>query len=243
MKIYGNKINDGNISGVIVIDKPNDMTSFKVGSLIKKELGCYKVGHAGTLDPFATGVLPILINKATKLQDGLVGIPKSYEGTFKLGASTDTLDITGCQNAEKTVSNSEAEDIAGYLSCLSGDFVQKIPAFSARKFKGKPLYKYARKNIDVVLENPTSVIKIYNFEVKSCRNPFIDFKCTVSKGTYIRAFAQDIMDKFDIPALLYSLKRTSSGGFDISDALPLKSIEKGASFIIENIIPVNLLNK
>ena len=227
------------LSGILVIDKPKDMTSFKVDSLIKKELNCSKVGHAGTLDPFATGVLPVLLNKATKLQDGLVNLPKSYEGTLKLGVGTDTLDIDGRENASREVLDSEMDDVVLYLNNLKGDFIQKIPAFSARKHKGVPLYKYARKNIDVILENPTSVVKIHNFEVKSHGNPFIDFRCTVSKGTYVRAIAQDITDKFGIPAHLYSLKRTSAGGFDISEALPLESLEKGPDFIIGNIININ----
>lgn len=234
------KINNNNsISGILIIDKPDNMTSFKIDSLIKKELNCPKVGHAGTLDPFATGVLLILLNKATKLQDSLINVPKSYEGTLKLGISTDTLDISGNQNGDKDVSDSEAEDAADYLNSLKGDFTQKIPAFSARKHNGVPLYKYARKNIDIVLENPSSVVKIYDFVVKSVVNSCINFKCTVSKGTYVRAFAQDIMDKFNIPAHLSSLKRTSAGGFDISEALPFGSLEKGADFIMENVVPVN----
>ena len=234
-----NKDKNNLISGILVIDKPQDMTSFKVDSLIKKELNCSKVGHAGTLDPFATGVLPVLLNKATKLQDSLVNLPKSYEGTLKLGVSTDTLDIDGRQNAARDVLDSEMDGVILYLKNLKGDFIQKIPAFSARKHKGIPLYKYARKNIGVILENPTSVVKIHNFEVKSHGNPFIDFRCTVSKGTYVRAIAQDIIDKFDIPAHLYSLKRTSAGGFDISQALPLESLEKGSDFIIENLIRID----
>ncbi|MFW0883727.1 tRNA pseudouridine(55) synthase TruB [Candidatus Acidulodesulfobacterium sp. H_13] len=232
--------NDG-ISGIIVVDKPVGMTSFRVDSLIKKELNCSKVGHAGTLDPFATGVLPILLNKATKLQDNLINIPKSYEGTFKLGMSTDTLDILGASNGNKEVTSFELKNIVDYLSKLKGDFVQKIPAFSAKKYKGVPLYKYARKHVDIIPDNPTSVVKIYEFEVKSYDNPYINFKCTVSKGTYVRAMAQDIMDKFDMPAHLYSLKRTNAGGFDISEALPLESLEKGVDFITKNIIPMNSL--
>lgn len=227
---------NSNLDGVLIIDKPKDMTSFKVDCLIKKELNCSRVGHAGTLDPFATGVLPVLLNKATKLQDSLVNFPKSYEGTFKLGISTDSLDITGNQNGAREVTDSEIKDAADYLNNLKGDFIQKIPAFSAKKHKGVPLYKYARKNVEIILDNPSSVVKIYYFEVKSHHNPFIDFKCTVSKGTYIRAIAQDIMDKFDIPAHLYELKRTSAGGFDISEAIPLESFEKGADFILGNII-------
>jgi tRNA pseudouridine55 synthase len=236
------KMDDKSLNGVLIIDKPENMTSFNVDYHIKKRLHCSKVGHAGTLDPFATGVLPVLINNATKLQDSLVNMPKSYEGTLRLGISTDTLDITGSQIGYREVSDSEAESVANYLKNISGDFIQKIPAFSARKYKGIPLYKYARKNIDVVTDNPTSVVKIYNFEIKSVGNPFIDFKCTVSKGTYIRAIAQEIIDKFDIPAQLYSLRRTSAGGFDVSNALPQDFIEKDADFLIKNIIPAGNIN-
>jgi Pseudouridine synthase len=127
MKIY-----DKGLSGVLVIDKPENMTSFNVDYHIKKRLNCSKVGHAGTLDPFATGVLPVLLNNATKLQDRLVNMPKSYEGTLRLGISTDTLDITGRQNGFREVSDSEAESVAAYLKNISGDFIQKIPA-SARE--------------------------------------------------------------------------------------------------------------
>ncbi len=234
-------VKNSDISGILVIDKPKDMTSFSVDSAIKKELNCLKVGHAGTLDPFATGVLPILINKATKLQDKLINIPKSYEGAFKIGISTNTLDISGVEVDNKPVEGAEIANIACYLGKLKGNFTQKIPIFSAKKFKGVPLYKYARKNINIDIENDkkTGVVNIYDFEVKSYDNVFIYFKCTVSKGTYVRAIAQDIMDKFNVPAHLFNLRRTSAGGFDIYEALPFESLEKGVDFIMENIIPVH----
>ncbi len=238
MKTYNKSLN-----GILIIDKPENMTSFNVDRHIKKTLNCSKVGHAGTLDPFATGVLPILINNATKLQDRLINMPKSYEATLMLGVSTDTLDITGSQTAFKEVSDSDAEIVADYLKNMPGDFIQKIPAFSARKYKGKPLYKYARNNIDIITENPTSVVKIYNFEIKTVNNPFIDFKCTVSKGTYIRAIAQEIIDKFNIPANIYKLRRTSAGGFDDSEALTKDFIEKDADFLIQNIIHLDKINQ
>ncbi len=235
-------VKNSDINGILVIDKPKDMTSFKVDSMIKKELNCLKVGHAGTLDPFATGVLPVLINKATKIQDKLINIPKSYEGAFKIGVSTNTLDVSGIEVDKKQVSGSEIANIADYLSKLKGDFTQKIPMFSAKKFKGVPLYKYARKNIDIggiYGDKKTGVVNIYDFEVKSYDNAFIYFKCSVSKGTYVRAIAQDIMDKFNIPAHLFSLRRTSAGGFDIYEALPFESLTKGVDFIIENIVQVH----
>lgn len=233
-------VKNSDISGILVIDKPKDMTSFRVDSAIKKKLNCLKVGHAGTLDPFATGVLPILINKATKLQDKLINIPKSYEGAFKIGISTNTLDISGIEVDKKPVGGAEIANIADYLSKLKGDFIQKIPIFSAKKFKGVPLYKYARKNIDIDVEDSkrTGIVNIYDFEVKSYDSAFIYFKCSVSKGTYVRAIAQDIMDKFNVPAHLFNLKRTSAGGFDIYEALPFESLQKGVDFIIENIIPI-----
>lgn len=234
-------VKNSNISGILIIDKPEGMTSFGVDSAVKKELDCLKVGHAGTLDPFATGVLPLLINKATKLQDKLINIPKSYEGIFKIGISTNTLDVTGTEVDNRPVSQTEIADIADYLSKLKGDFVQKIPIFSARKFKGVPLYKYARKNMEIDMDDSkkTSVVSIYEFDVKSYDDSLIYFKCTVSKGTYARAIAQDIMDKFNIPAHLCSLRRTSAGGFDICDALPFESVKKGEEFITENIIPMD----
>lgn len=230
MKNKGNK----DLSGILIIDKPEGMTSFGVDSAVKKKLNIAKVGHAGTLDPFATGVLPVLLNKATKLQDELINIPKSYEGTFRVGVSTNTLDVTGTREDSKEVSDLEIEKIAGYLDSLKGDFVQKIPAFSARKFNGVPLYKYARKNETVVTDNPTTTVKIYDFKIKSYLNPYIDFRCTVSKGTYVRAIAQDIMDKFNMPAHLFSLKRVSAGGFDISEAVAFDALDN-YNIIIDNI--------
>lgn len=232
---------NGDINGIIIVDKPENMTSFKVDSFIKKELNCLKVGHAGTLDPFATGVLPILINKATKLQDKLVNTPKSYEGIFMIGVSTDTLDVSGVEVGNKFVPDSEVTNIADYLGGLKGDFIQKIPLFSAKKFKGIPLYKYARKKIDIDMEDSrkTGIVNIYEFVIKSCGDALIYFKCTVSKGTYVRAIAQEIMDKFNVPAHLSELRRTSAGGFDICDALPFESLGRGLDFIIENIVPLN----
>ncbi|MCL4542641.1 MAG: tRNA pseudouridine(55) synthase TruB [Deltaproteobacteria bacterium] len=233
-------VRNNDISGILVIDKPEGMTSFGVDSVIKKRLNCSRVGHAGTLDPFATGVLPVLINKATKLQDKLINVPKSYEGVFKIGVSTDTLDISGAEVYKKPASGAEIVNIANYLNKLKGNFTQKIPLFSAKKLNGVPLYKYARKNVDIDTEvsKKTGVVTIYGFEVNSCDNPFIYFKCTVSKGTYVRAIAQDIMDKFGVPAHLFNLRRTSAGGFDIHEALPFGSLQKGVDFMMENVVSI-----
>lgn len=228
---------DKESSGILVIDKPGGMTSFNVDSRIKKELKCLKVGHAGTLDPFATGVLPVLINKATKIQDRLINLSKSYEGTFEIGVSTNTLDISGEVLDNKVADISEIERIVSYLNGLKGDFIQKIPAFSAKKVNGVPLYKYARKKISPGNGDFTNTVNIYEFNISSYDSRYINFSCTVSKGTYLRAIAQDIMDKFDIPARLYRLRRTSAGGFDISQAVTLDSVlQYGKDFALENII-------
>ncbi len=234
-----NEGKNNSISGILLIDKPAGMTSFRVDSLVKRELNCLKVGHAGTLDPFATGLLPLLINKATKIQDRLVNVSKSYEGAFKIGISTNTLDISGEVLDNKAVKDIEIKGIIDYLGKLSGDFIQKIPAFSAKKVKGVPLYRYARKNIDSGKADMTNKVSIYEFKIKSFDDSFINFSCRVSKGTYVRAIAQDIIDKFKVPAHLFSLRRTSAGGFDINEAIQFESIEKGKDFIMEKIIPVD----
>ncbi len=232
---------NSNNSGVLIVDKPENLTSFSVDFYIKKVLDCKKVGHAGTIDPFATGVLPVLINNATKFQDPLVDIPKSYEGSFKFGIFTDTLDICGKILKERDVSSGDIENVAKYLEKLKGEFFQKFPIFSAKKFKGVPYYKYARKNVLPMPENKGSVVNIYDFKIISVAVPFINFMCKVSKGTYVRAFVQDIMDKFDIPVHLFGLRRTSAGGFNISEAVSFKELEKGKDFILTKIMPVELI--
>ncbi|MCL5673647.1 MAG: tRNA pseudouridine(55) synthase TruB [Deltaproteobacteria bacterium] len=234
-------------SGLLIIDKPADISSFGVDSFIKKTLNCKKVGHAGTIDPFATGVLPVLINNATKLQDKFLNMPKSYEGTFKCGEFTDTLDASGKIVIEKEITDDDVVKISKYLQDLKGDIIQKAPLYSAKKYKGIAFYKYARKNenngnneLPDEIINKTSAVHIYEFKIKSIEGFFINFTCKVSKGTYIRAFAQDILDKFNLPMSLISLRRTNAGGYDISNAIPFKDIEKGKDFIISNLINVNL---
>ena len=238
-------------SGLLIIDKPADISSFGVDSFIKKTLNCKKVGHVGTIDPFATGVLPILINNATKLQDKFLNMPKSYEGTFKCGEFTDTLDASGKIVIEKEITDDDIIKISKYLQDLKGDIIQKAPLYSAKKYKGVAFYKYARKNENNELPNKlpnklpdeiinkTSAVHIYEFEIKPIEGFFINFICKVSKGTYIRAFAQDILDKFNLPMSLISLRRINAGGYDISNAIPFKDIEKGKDFIISKLINVN----
>ncbi|MHB1665538.1 MAG: tRNA pseudouridine(55) synthase TruB [bacterium] len=235
-------------SGLLIIDKPADISSFGVDSFIKKTLNCKKVGHAGTIDPFATGVLPVLINNATKLQDKFLNMPKSYEGMFKCGEFTDTLDASGKIVIEKEITGDDVIKISKYLQDLKGDIIQKAPLYSAKKYKGIAFYKYARKNenngnneLPDEIINKTSAVHIYKFEIKSIEGVFINFMCKVSKGTYIRAFAQDILDKFNLPMSLISLRRTNAGGYDISNAIPFKDIEKGKDFIISNLINVDLI--
>jgi tRNA pseudouridine55 synthase len=233
-------------SGLLIIDKPADITSFGVDNFIKKTLNCKKVGHAGTIDPFATGVLPILINNATKLQDKFLDMPKSYEGTFECGKFTDTLDASGKIIIEKEISGDDVVEISNYLRNLKGDIIQKAPLYSAKKYKGIAFYKYARKNKSDELPdeiiNKTSTVHIYEFEIKSVEGLFINFSCRVSKGTYIRAFAQDIMDNFNLPINLISLRRTNAGGYDISDAVSFKDLEKGKDFIASNLINIDLIH-
>jgi tRNA pseudouridine55 synthase len=233
-------------SGLLIIDKPADITSFGIDSFIKKTLNCKKVGHAGTIDPFATGVLPVLINNATKLQDKFLDMPKSYEGTFECGKFTDTLDASGKLIIEKEISVDDVVKISNYLQNLKGDIIQKAPLYSAKKYKGIAFYKYARKNrsdeLPAQIINKTTTVHIYEFKIKSIEGSFISFSCKVSKGTYIRAFAQDILDSFNLPISLISLRRTNAGGYDISDAISFKDLEKGKDFIVSNLINIDLIH-
>ncbi len=174
-------------------------------------------------------------------------MPKSYEGTFKCGEFTDTLDASGKIVIEKEISDNDVVKISKYLQDLKGDIIQKAPLYSAKKYKGIAFYKYARKNendgnneLPDEIINKTSAVHIYEFEIKSIEGFFINFICKVSKGTYIRAFAQDILDKFNLPVCLISLRRINAGGYDISDAIPFKALEKGKDFIISNLINADL---
>ncbi len=216
-----NKLNYNFDSGEIInINKPGGLTSFQVVKKIRKHFNIRKVGHAGTLDPSATGVLLILTGKATKNSISLTSLEKEYLAEIELGIETDTNDIDG-----KIISRSNilyeycSEEIQNILNQFVGSIEQIPPIYSAIKFKGKPLYKYARRGIKVDLK-PRKV-QINNIRLLDLRWPIFEINVTCSKGTYIRALARDLGVKLGTGAYLKSLIRTRIGPYRVEEAFCL----------------------
>ncbi|PKD21913.1 pseudouridine synthase [Salegentibacter salinarum] len=215
---------------ILVFDKPLEWTSFqlvnKVRWLIRKSCGIkkIKVGHAGTLDPLATGVLVICTGKFTKKIAELQGTEKEYTGTFTLGATTPSYDMETEVDKTYDTAHIADEDLDGAALQLTGEIEQTPPVFSALKKDGKRLYEYARKGEDVKLESRP--VTIHEFEVEAPRFPEVDFRIVCSKGTYIRSVANDFGIALGSGAYLSSLKRTRVGEFTIDEALDLQSFEK-----------------
>jgi tRNA pseudouridine55 synthase len=208
--------------GVLLIDKPAGMTSHDVVDRVRRHFGFKKVGHCGTLDPAATGLLILVLERATKLQDRLMSDDKAYEGTMILGVSTDSQDADGKIIAEKPVPSLTAEDIEEVLAKFRGDIQQIPPMVSAVKHQGTPLYKLARKGKTV--EREPRLIHIYDFRVLALELPRITFRIACTKGTYVRTICSDIGDLLGCGAHLNGLRRTRSGKFDVSEAHQLKTV-------------------
>ena len=227
------------MNGIIVIDKPKDFTSFDVVAVMRRLTNQKKIGHAGTLDPMATGVLPILIGKATKVQSILPDETKEYVAEFKLGIKSDTQDITGNIIEEKPC-NIKKEDVKKVSDNFIGDIKQIPPMYSAVKQNGKRLYDLARQGIEV--ERRERSIKIYKLELISFLEKTQEAKILVgcSKGTYIRTLCVDIGDKLDCGAVLTSLRRTLACSFSIKDSITLDEAKRLASekILFEKLIPV-----
>ena len=210
------------MNGVLIVNKDKGMTSRDVVNVISKKFNTKKVGHSGTLDPIATGVLVVAINKYTKLIDILTSSYKEYIATLKLGIQTDTLDITGNMINQKSF-NVNKELIINTLNSFLGKSMQEVPKYSAIKINGKKLYEYARENIDIDL--PKREIEIKNIELLDFKNDIIKFKCRVSKGTYIRSLINDIGKKLNTCATMLELERTMQGDFSIENSYTLNDIE------------------
>lgn len=206
--------------GLLLINKPSGITSFGVVAKIKKITGEKHVGHTGTLDPMATGVLPVLIGRATKLCDYILCADKCYRATVKLGVTTDTLDITGNILSQKAVAvtNRQIDDVlCGFL----GQSEQVPPMFSAIKKDGVRLYRIAREGGQVEIAPRKINIFSLSRETDIDENARFEMSCKVSKGTYIRSLVRDIGERLGTGAVLTSLCRTKTAGFDISECVPL----------------------
>jgi tRNA pseudouridine55 synthase len=208
--------------GVLLVDKPPRLTSHDVVDRIRRHFGFNKVGHCGTLDPAATGLLVIVIERATKLQDKLMADDKTYEGTLKLGIATDSQDADGEVTAEKPVPPLTAADIEAIFKKFTGDIQQIPPMVSAKKVAGVALYKLHRKGKTVERE-PRSV-HIYDFRLLNFASPDAEFRVTCTKGTYVRTLCHDIGEQLGCGAHLATLRRTRSGQLDIKDAKPLNDL-------------------
>ncbi len=211
------------MNGVLPVDKPEELTSHDVIQHVRKFFNLKSVGHAGTLDPIATGLLLVLIGEGTKLSRFLMDLPKTYEAKIILGIETDTDDITGKILNKRTVNVSESV-VKDVLNAFIGEQMQIPPAFSAIKHKGKPMYKYARSG--VVPELPPRKIIIKDIEIKELNLPEIKIKITCSKGTYIRALARDIGVKLQCGAALGSLRRLKIGPFSVENAITFTEIKQ-----------------
>lgn len=211
---------------ILIIDKPISYTSRDIVNMIGKKFKTKKVGHTGTLDPIATGVLVVLIGKYTTLSEVITGYDKTYEAEVELGLLTDTLDSTGNIIKDKNAMFSK-EQITDALNSMIGSYEQEVPIYSAVKVNGKKLYEYARNNEYVELPKRMVDIKeislISEIEIRNNHTIF-KFRTTVSKGTYIRALINDIAKKLNTNGTMTSLRRTKQGRFDIKDAITLEQL-------------------
>ncbi|KAA3596252.1 MAG: tRNA pseudouridine(55) synthase TruB [Calditrichaeota bacterium] len=204
------------------IYKPENWTSFDVVAKLRNILRIKKIGHAGTLDPFATGVLVVCTGKATKQINTFVDTKKEYVGTVEFGKTTDSFDVTGKITSESSTEELTLEKIQEILPEFRGEILQTPPMFSAKKIKGKRLYKLARKGIEV--ERPPVQITIFELEILEANLPFVTFKVVCSKGTYIRALADDIGKRLGCGAYLQKLVRTKVGDFRVEDSITIESL-------------------
>ncbi len=211
------------MNGFFVIDKPAGITSHDVVSRVRRILGTRRVGHTGTLDPFATGVLPVAVNEGTKaipfLDEGI----KRYDALMRLGVATDTLDMTGTVVREADWRGIDRTGLETVLARFTGHINQVPPMFSAIKRDGQPLYKLARQGVEV--ERTPRQVEITSLEILSFAPPLVGLRVVCSRGTYIRSLADDMGSALGCGATLQELRRTASGPFDISMAITLEVLE------------------
>src|SRR5579864_7834603 len=210
------------LDGAILVDKPSGPTSHDVVDAIRRQFGIKKVGHCGTLDPNATGLLIIVLGKGTKLSERLMGDDKVYEGTIKFGEATDSYDCDGELTASMPVMPMTVEELNEEAAKFIGDQMQVPPMVSAIKKDGVPLYKLARKGIEV--EREPRLIHVYNFRSEEHTEPLGKFRVACTKGTYVRSLAHDLGQKLGCGAHLTTLRRSASGKFDVAEALTLDAI-------------------
>lgn len=212
------------INGFVVIDKPAGITSHDVVSRVRRILGTRKVGHTGTLDPFATGVLPVAVHDGTKTIPFLDEGVKCYEALMQLGVVTDTLDMTGKVLRESDSSSVSEQQLLDVFAHFTGPILQIPPMYSAIKQGGQPLYKLARMGQEV--ERAARPVEIHSIDLLSFTPPYVSIRVTCSRGTYVRTLADDIGAMAGCGAALKELRRTASGPFEITAAHTLEELER-----------------
>ena len=233
------------LNGILVIDKEKGMTSADVVYQLRKVLHIKKIGHAGTLDPDVTGVLPVAIGQATKLIELMHTQNKRYIGQGILGFATDSCDISGKITASKKITNKvKSTEIKDAMQEFVGQIEQVPPIYSAVRVNGRHLYEYARAGIEV--ERPKRQVKIFAYNLvnepifdKEKGQEMFDFEIECSKGTYVRSLINDLGTQLKIPAVMKSLRRTSSSGFDISQSVKLSEITEDPKLIDQIIQPID----
>lgn len=227
------------VDGILLVNKPAGPTSHDIVAKIRRHFHIPKVGHGGTLDPAATGLLVLLLGKATKISDRVMGHDKTYEGTLRLGIATDSQDAEGnpISTAEPaSVAAITREAIAKQMSAMVGDQMQTPPMVSAIKINGTPLYKLARKGQEV--ERPAKLIHVFRFELLDFASPDASFVVECTKGTYVRTLAHDIGQALGVGAHLTQLRRTRIGEMNLADAVSLDELLTFHS--VENaVIPIH----
>ncbi len=229
------------IHGLIIVNKPNSITSHDVVDHVRKTFKIKKVGHFGTLDPLAEGLLLVAVGKATKFFDFYIKKKKIYSGKINFGYATDTYDREGVATSEKKEIDLRKIDIKALLSPFQGKIEQIPPIFSAKKLKGKPLYRYAREQQEVEIKPVT--VEIYSLQAKVIDNSTLWFEAATSSGTYIRSLAHDIGQKAGCGAYLGELKRLQIGEFHLDQAVTLEELDQEvkAGNISKVVLPIETL--
>ena len=209
--------------GILLVDKPADWTSFDVVNFVRARFNIPKVGHCGTLDPAATGLLVLVLGKFTRISGALSGVDKVYEATLKLGIETDTQDMEGKIIRESDYSHVTSEALQAAVQSFQGKSMQIPPMVSALKKDGKKLYELARSGVEV--EREPRPIEIYDIKTSRIELPECDFTVHCSKGTYVRTLASDIGQKLNCGAVLSALRRTHAGKFTIEDAVTVDTLK------------------
>lgn len=226
------------LDGVLLVDKPGDHTSHDVVARLRRKLNMKRIGHAGTLDPMATGLMILLVGKATKISQYLISLDKEYEGAIELGKVTDSQDADGEVLETRPVPPLTEAEVRAAMAGFLGDQYQMPPMYSAIKIDGQPLYKSARKGVEV--EREPRFIRVMSFELTKFALPKFEFKLRCTKGTYVRTVAHDLGQKIGCGAHLAALRRTATDKFNVAQALTLDQIEAMTlSEIEQRLIPIH----